>query len=101
MINHKIEEHLSFDGLLQYKFIAQFDCERIFKIGEHLAKLQLTGKMVDRVICPIRLRLLSSKMQNSPVSKITCVLRTETVTDCYYVNRQINVSLFSANIKLL
>ena len=92
MINHKIEEHLSFDGLLQYKFIAQFDCERIFKIGEHLAKLQLTG---------IRLRLLTSKMQNSPVSKITCVLRTETVTDCYYVNRQINVSLFSANIKLL
>ena len=33
-------ERLSFDGLLQYKFITQFDCERIFKIGEHLAKLQ-------------------------------------------------------------
>ena len=49
-----IAKHLSCDGLLHYKFVIQFAGERIFNI---------TGKMVDRVI---RLRLLSSKMQNSP-----------------------------------
>ena len=32
-------KHLSCDGLLHYKFIIQFAGERIFKIGEHLAKL--------------------------------------------------------------
>jgi len=32
-------KHLSCDGLLDYKFIIQFAGERIFKIGEHLAKL--------------------------------------------------------------
>jgi len=45
------------------------------------------------LICPQRCR-------NRRVSKITCVLQTETVTDCCYVNRQINVSLLSTNIKL-
>jgi len=36
------------------------------------------------------------------ISKITCVWRTETGTDSTcYVNRQINVSLLSTNIKLL
>ena len=34
-----IAKHLSWDGLLYYKFITQFAIERIFKIGEHLAKL--------------------------------------------------------------
>jgi len=34
------------------------------------------------------------------INKITFVLQTETVTNCCYVNRQINVSL-STNIKLL
>jgi len=33
--------------------------------------------------------------------EITCILQTETVTDFCYVNRQINVSLLSRNIKLL
>jgi len=57
--------------------------------------------MVDRVIralvfCPQRSR-------THRISKITCVLRTETetVTDCCYVKRQVNVSLLSTNIKLL
>jgi len=31
--------HLSCDGLLHYKFMSQFAGERIFKIGDHLAKL--------------------------------------------------------------
>jgi len=42
-INDKSQDstvkHLSCDGLLHYKFIIQFVGERIFKIGEHLAKL--------------------------------------------------------------
>ena len=64
--------------------------EKIFNIGEHLAKL------VDRVLSPIWLTLLSSKMQNSQDE-----LMTETVINCGYVNRQINASLLSTNIKLL
>jgi len=56
-------KHLSCEGLLYYKYIIQFAVERIFKIDEHLA---VTGKMANCVIRPIRLRLLSSKMQNSP-----------------------------------
>jgi len=43
VINDKSQDstakHLSCDGLLHYKFIIQFGGERIFKIGEHLAKL--------------------------------------------------------------
>ena len=35
-----IDKHLRCDELLHYKFIIQFAGERIFKIGEHLAKLQ-------------------------------------------------------------
>jgi len=58
-----IAKHLSWDGLLYYKFITQFANERIFKIGEHLAKLQAKWLIVS---CPIRLTLLSSKMHNSP-----------------------------------
>jgi len=34
-----IAKHLSCDGLLHYKCIIQVAGERIFKIGEHLAKL--------------------------------------------------------------
>ena len=34
-----IAKHLRSDGLLYYTFITQFAGERIFKIGEHLAKL--------------------------------------------------------------
>ena len=66
MTNHKTAQTsiLSCDELLHYKFIIQFAGKRIFKIGEHLAKLQ--AKMFHRVIRPICLRLLSSKIQNSP-----------------------------------
>ena len=69
-INDKSQDstakHLTFDGLLRCTFITQFAGERIFKIGEYLAKIWAKGKMVDRVIRPICLRLLSSKMQNLP-----------------------------------
>jgi len=33
-------KHLSCNGPLHYKFITQFAGERIFNIGEHLAKLE-------------------------------------------------------------
>jgi len=65
IINHKVAQPsiLSCDWLLHYKFITQFAREKILKIGEHLVKLQAKWLIV---ICPICLRLLSSKMQNSP-----------------------------------
>ena len=59
-----IAKNLRYDELLYYTFIIHSAGERIFKIGEHLAKLR--GKIVDCVIYPIRLALLSSKMQISP-----------------------------------
>jgi len=44
VINEKsqdsIAKHVSWDGLLHYKFIIQFAGERIFRIDKHLAKLQ-------------------------------------------------------------
>ena len=58
-----IATKLRCDELLYYTFIIYSADERIFNIGEHLA---VTGKMVDCVIRPICLALLSSKMQISP-----------------------------------
>ena len=40
-------KQLSCDGLLHCKFISQFGGERIFKIGEHLAKLQAKRLIVS------------------------------------------------------
>ena len=58
VINDKSQDstakHLSYDGLLHYKYVSNYAGERIFKICEHLATLQ--GKMVERVIRPIRLK---------------------------------------------
>jgi len=56
-----IAKHLSCDGLLYYKFITQSTC----KYFNRLTFGEITGKMVDCVIRPILLRVLSSKMQNS------------------------------------
>jgi len=38
-----LANHFRYDGLLYYKYIIQFAGERIFKIDEHLAKLQANG----------------------------------------------------------
>jgi len=51
-----IAESLKCDELLYYTFITHSAGERIFKIGEHLAKLQAKWLIA----------LLSSKMQISP-----------------------------------
>ena len=64
-----------------------------FLNGEHLTKLQAKWLIVSYALfaldfCPQRCR-------TRQISKITCVLRMETVTDCCCVNRQINVSLLS------
>jgi len=42
MINHRVVWLSRCDVLLYYKFIIQFAYERIFIIGEHLAKLRMT-----------------------------------------------------------
>ena len=59
-----IVKHLRCHELLYYTLITQSAGKRIFKIGEHLAKV--TGKMVDCFMRPIRLALMSSKMLISP-----------------------------------
>ena len=60
-----IAKNLRCNELLYYTFIIHFAGERIFKIGEHLAKLRAKSLTVS-YIYPIRLALLSSKMQISP-----------------------------------
>jgi len=64
-----------------------------FLICEHLAKLKVIWCIMSYAqfaldFCPQRCR-------THQISKITCAWRTETVTDCCYVNRQIDVSLLS------
>ena len=87
MINDNIQgsitKHLCWDGLLYYKFIIQFANKRIFKIGEHLAKLQAKW-----LIASFALHFWPQRRRIRHVSKITCVLWTETVTNfCYVIGR--------------
>ena len=72
-----IDTNLSCDELLYYTFIANSAGERIFKIGKHLAKLRAKSLTV---IYPIRLALLSSKMQISP-DKLNSLCITD--RNCY------------------
>jgi len=58
-----IAKKLRRDELLYYTFIIHSAGERIFKIGEHLAKLQTKWLTAIHLV---RLALLSSKMQISP-----------------------------------
>jgi len=78
------------------KVITQFPGEK--KIGERLAKLRAKWLIVS--YAPFALDFCSQWCRTRQISKITSVLRTETVSGSY-VNRQINVSLLSANINLL
>ena len=72
-----IAKNLRRDELLYYTFIIHSAGERIFEIGEHLAKLRAKSLTV---IYPIRLVLLSSKMQISP-DKLNNLCITD--TNCY------------------
>ena len=48
-------KHLSYDGLLHYKFVSHCAGERIFKIREHLAKLEAKWLIVSYAPFPLRL----------------------------------------------
>jgi len=50
---------------------------------------------------PFALHFCPQRCWSRQIRWITCALRTETVTNRCYVNRQINVSLLSTNIELL
>ena len=56
VINDKSQDstanHLSYDGLLHYKFVNHCAGERIFKICEHLAKLQAKWLIVSYAHSP-------------------------------------------------
>ena len=101
VINDKSQDstakYLSYDELLHYKFVIHCAGERIFKIGEHLAKLQAKWLIVS--YAPFALDFCPQRCRTRQISKITCLLRTETVTDCCCVNRQINVSLLSSKYR--
>jgi len=75
MMNDKSRDstakQLSFDKLLHCKFINQFAGERIFKIGEHLAKLQAKWLIVSYT--PFALDFCPQKCRTRRKSKITCV----------------------------
>jgi len=73
-----IATNLRCDELLYYTFIIHFTGERIFKIGEHFAKLRAKSLTV---IYPVRLALLSSKMQILP-DKLNNLCITD--RNCYY-----------------
>jgi len=66
-----ITKHLSCDEFLHYKYILQSAGERVFRISEHLAKLQAKWLIVSYTpfaldVCPQRCRI-------HHISKITCV----------------------------
>jgi len=71
-------KHLRYDGLLHYKFVNHCAGKRIFKLREHLAKLQAKWLIVS--YAPFALRLLSSKMQNS-LDKLNNLFITD--RNCY------------------
>jgi len=115
-----IATNLKCDELLYYTFIIYSAGERIFNIGEHLAKLQ--AKWLTCVSCgrslmhprlhgsigpsqvavrtdtqtvsyaQFALHFCSQRCRSRQISRITCVLQTETVIKRCYVNRQITVS---------
>jgi len=60
----RIAKHSSCNRLLYHKFTTLFANERIFKVGEHLAKLTATLLFVS--YATFALYFMSSKMQNSP-----------------------------------
>jgi len=61
---------------------------------------QSYSKTVDCVILPIALHFCPRRCITCQINKIPCVLRTETAPNHCHVNRLINVSLLSTNIKL-
>ena len=85
-----IGKTLRCDELFHYTFIIHSAGERIFKIGEHLAKLR--AKLLTVSYTSFALHFCPQRCRSRQISLITCVLQTETVIKLCYVNRQINVS---------
>jgi len=85
-----IATNLRCNELLYYTFIIHSAGERIFNIGEHLAKLQ--AKWLTVSYTPFALHCCPQRCRSLQISWITCVLRTETVIKRCYVNRQVSVS---------
>ena len=90
VLKGSIAKNLRCDELLYYTFIIHSDGERIFKIGEHLAKLRAKSLTVSYT--PFALHFCPQRCRSRQISWITCVLQTETAIKRCYVNRQINVS---------
>ena len=66
-----IAKHLRCDELLYYKFITQSSGERIFKIGEYLAKLQAKWLIVS--YAPFALNVCPQRCRARQINKTTCV----------------------------
>ena len=79
-----IAKNLRCDELLYYTFIIHSTGERIFKIGEHLAKLR--AKWLTVSYTPFALHFCPQRCRSRQISWITCVLQTETVIKrCYFM----------------
>ena len=61
-----IAKKLKFDELLYYTFITHFAGERIFKIGEHLAKLQ--AKWLTMSYAPFALHFCPRRCRSRQIS---------------------------------
>ena len=85
MMNDKSRDstakQLSRDKLLHWKFINQFsgERERIFKVGEHLAKLQ--AKWLIVLYAPFTLDFCPQKCRTRGISKILNLCMTD--RNCY------------------
>jgi len=65
-------KHLSYDGVLHYKFFVHGASKRIFEIGEHLAKLQAKWLIVS--YAPFSLDFCPQRCRTHWISKITGLL---------------------------
>jgi len=83
-----IAKNLRCDELLYYTFIIHSAGERIFKIGEHLAKLRAKSLTVSYT--PFALHFCPQRCRSRQISCITCVLQTETVIKRCYVIVSVN-----------
>ena len=59
---HSTAKHLSYDGLLHYKFVNHCAGEKFFKIREYLAKLQAKWLIVSYALFTLRLVLKDAEL---------------------------------------
>ena len=78
-----IAKNLRCNELLYYTFIIQSAGERIFKIGERLAKLR--AESLTMSYTPFALHFCPQRCRSRQICWITCVFQTETVIKRCYV----------------